>query len=427
MNYKQMKKKLLILFVSILSTYCYSQISYEKGYYIDNKNKKVNCLIKNLDWRNNPTEFKYKLTEQDEPKKNNIASIQEFGIENISKYIRRTVNIDKSSKELDRLSNNKNPIFNEETLFLRVLIEGKASIYEYIQSNLRIYLYKKDNSNIEQLIFKSYKTIEDKYGENNLFRQQLFNTLKCQNLKLTRFKNINYKRNELMNLFNEYNECNNQKVTTFEDKQKRNLFNLNIRPRLVNSSLMINHNFRFTQIDSNGYLNFSEFNISSDFGNTTNVSFGIEAEFILSFYKNKWAIIIEPTYQNFKSETTNNTGIYYGGSLTTDINYSSIEIPVGVRHYFFLNDRSKFFINASRSVDFSFNSYGNFLREDGIDEESLKINSFGRGNWAFGLGCKYNRYSVELRQLTRREILNNYTRKVSDYKSFSIILGYTIL
>jgi hypothetical protein len=423
-----MKNKLLILFVSILSTYCYSQISYEKGYYIDNKNKKINCLIKNLDWKNNPTEFEYKLTEQDEPKKNNIASIQEFGIENISKYIRRTVNIDKSSKDLDKLSNNRNPIFNEETLFLRVLIEGKASLYEYIQSNLRIYLYNNDNSKIEQLIFKSYKTIEDKYAENNLFRQQLSNSLKCQNLNLNRFKNINYKRNELINLFIEYYECNNQKVTTFENKQKRNLFNLNIRPRLVNSSLMINHNFSFTQTDSNGNLNFSEFNISSDFGNTTNVSFGIEAEFILPFYKNKWAIIIEPTYQNFKSETTNNTGIYYGGSLTTDINYSSIEIPIGVRHYFFLNDKSKIFINASRSVDFSFNSYGNFLREDGLEEESLKINSDGRGNWAFGLGYKYNnRYSIELRQLTRREILNDYTSKVSDYKSFSIILGYTIL
>ena len=82
-----MKKQLLFLLITILSFNCYSQISFEKGYYIDNSNQKTNCLIKNIDWKNNPTQFEYKLSENSESKKKTIESIKEFGINNISKYI----------------------------------------------------------------------------------------------------------------------------------------------------------------------------------------------------------------------------------------------------------------------------------------------------------------------------------------------------
>lgn len=54
-----MKKRILFLLITILSLNCYSQISFQKGYYIDNTNQKINCLIKNIDWKNNPTEFEY--------------------------------------------------------------------------------------------------------------------------------------------------------------------------------------------------------------------------------------------------------------------------------------------------------------------------------------------------------------------------------
>ena len=92
-----MKKRILFLLITILSLNCYSQISFQKGYYIDNTNQKINCLIKNINWKNNPTKFEYKLSENSESKKTTIKTIKEFGIDNISKYVRSTVNIDRSS------------------------------------------------------------------------------------------------------------------------------------------------------------------------------------------------------------------------------------------------------------------------------------------------------------------------------------------
>ena len=112
-----MKKRILFLLAAILSLNCYSQISFEKGYYIDNTNQKINCLIKNIDWKNNPTEFEYKLSKNSESKKTTIKTIKEFGIDNISKYIRRTVSIDRSSEDINKLSNDKNLKLKKKSFF----------------------------------------------------------------------------------------------------------------------------------------------------------------------------------------------------------------------------------------------------------------------------------------------------------------------
>ena len=52
-----MKKQILLLLTTILSLNSYSQINFDKGYFINDSNQKVDCLIKNIDWKNNPTEI----------------------------------------------------------------------------------------------------------------------------------------------------------------------------------------------------------------------------------------------------------------------------------------------------------------------------------------------------------------------------------
>jgi len=299
-----MKKRILFLLITILSLNCYSQISFQKGYYIDNTNQKINCLIKNIDWKNNPTEFEYKLSENSESKKTTIKTIKEFGIDNISKYVRSSVNIDRSSENIKNLSNDKNPIFKKEDLFLKVLVEGKATLYQYIDRNLRRYFYNNENSNIEQLIFKSYIT-ENNIGTNNRFRQQLFVDLKCPNFKTSKIENIEYKKNSLVRFFTEYNKCHNSELINFESEQKGDFFNLTIRPRLNSSSLTIQNSVSNSR--------------DTDFENKIEFGFGLEAEFILPFNKNKWAIAIEPTYQSFKSQKTTNVNNISGGVLIANV------------------------------------------------------------------------------------------------------------
>ncbi|WP_290697279.1 tRNA modification GTPase [Lacinutrix sp.] len=396
-----MKKPLLTILIAIISVNCFAQISFEKGYFIDNNDQKTECLIKNIDWVNNPTEFQYKAAEELEKKTNNILSVKEFGIYNESKYVRSTVNIDRSSSKLNELSTSRVPTFKEEKLFLKVLVAGKANLYQFRENALVRFFYSKDNSTaIKQLVFKNYKSSGDLIGENNLFRQQLFNDLKCNTVTIKDASRIKYEKDDLTAFFVTYNECNNSELTNFEENKNRDLFNLTARIGFNNSSLLISNPITDPQI--------------VDFGSKLNLRIGLEAEFILPWNKNKFAVILEPTYQNFKSEeTVSNKAVI--------IDYSSIEIPLGIRYSSFINDNSKVFINGSYILDITNNSTVVFDRDINLEI----TNSF---NFGFGVGYKQNdKYSLELRYQTRRGLLNTFQFFGTDYKTISLIFGYTIL
>jgi len=111
--------------------------------------------------------------------------------------------------------------------------------------------------------------------------------------------------------------------------------------------------------------------------------------------------------------------------LTTIVEYTSVELPVGLRHYFFLNENSKLFINASYIADISFNSSFSFKRKDGFDLSPFEINSVA--NFTYGLGYKYNdKISLEIRHQNTRDLLTEKTSASSNYKSISIIFGYSL-
>ena len=194
-------------------------------------------------------------------------------------------------------------------------------------------------------------------------------------------------------------------------KKKKDLFNLSIRPRLNNNSLSIEN--------PTGYYK------NLDFGNKLGFGIGIEAEFIFPFNKNKWSVLLEPTYQNFRSEKAINVNNVNGGQLITKVDYSSIEIPVSLRHYFFINNGSKVFVNISFIFDINSKSKIDLKRADNSTLNSLKIAS--GNNLALGVGYKfYDKYSLEMRYQTNRTVLGNYPSWGSEYKTFSVIFGYSI-
>ncbi len=393
-----MKKLLLLLLLSILSFSCYCQIAFEKGYYIDNNDQKIDCFIKNIDWRRNPNEFEYKLKEDGESKRQTIKSVKEFGINNFSKYERATVNIDRSSNNTNKLSDEKNPIFNKEELFLKVLVEGQANLYEFIDGEVRRFFYSVKKNDIEQLIYKRYKAEGNSIGKNNTYRQQLISDLKCSTITLNKINNLDFEKGQLVKFFVEFNECSSDDYINYAETQKKNLFNLNLRPGLNNSKLSLENILYDDQV--------------IDFGNKLTFRFGIEAEFILPFNKNKWAIIIEPSYQYYISEKE-----LQNRSVRTD--YQSVEIPIGIRYYVFLNKDSKVFFNSSLISDISYNSIIKY--STGATLEIKTTNNF-----AFGVGYKCNdKYSLELRYQTSRDIVE-HPFWISYYKTVSVIIGYTL-
>lgn len=406
-----MKKQLFSLLLFIIGLNSYSQIIFEEGYFINNSGQKTTCLIKNVDWKNTPTQIEYKLQENDEAQLKSIETLDEFGINGISKYIKAKVEIDRSSKNINRLSQNRNPIFSEENLFLKVLVEGQANLYEYNDGNLLRYFYSLKDSEIKQLIYKKYKTVNGDVSENNRYRQQLWSDLSCDGFDRQKLEYINYSKRDLVKKFTKFNDCVESDYINFNVKDKRDFFHLTIKPRLNISSLTFGNSL--SGIDP------------IEFDDETGFGIGIDLEFVLPFNKNKWAITLEPAYQSFKSESSSPTDNIVGGERVAIVDYSSIEIPIGLRHYFYINKKSAIYLNAAYVMDFSMNSSVEFARKDGSNLNTIEVKK--GNNIAFGAGYQYNKkFSLEFRYQTNRDILGSYEYWSSDYSSMSFILGYQI-
>lgn len=401
MKINDTKKLILIICMAMIGLTSYSQIDFENGYYIDNAGKRINCLIRNVDWMKNPTDFHFKLSQNEKPQIITINEVKEFGILNISKYIRTTVDIDRSQDYIGKLSLRKEPKYIKEQLFLKVLVEGKASLYSYEDDRIKKYFFKTNVLDIKQLMFKKYKNQLNQIVTNNEYKQQLWNNLSSAENDQNYFKKVKYKKKELINVFIKYNAFFDGEILDFEHIKKKDLFNLTLRPGIKSSNLKLQRAFS----DLNG----------TNYDNELSFRFGVEAETIMPFNKNKWSLLIELSYQYYKTEK-----ILRADTRTpATVDYKTMEIAFGVRHYMYLNENSKLFLNGSYVLAVSNNS-----RIDYGDGYYLDLEK--SSNMAFGLGYNYkNKYNLEFNYNLERGLLSSRS-SVAIYNSFSVIFGYTL-
>lgn len=392
-----------------------SQISFEKGYFINNIGERTDCLIRNVDWKNNPVSFDYRLSKTSETQVARIGNTKEFGIADGAKFKRVEVQMDRSSNLDGALEYSRAVVFNDEKLFLKVLVEGKANLYFYEEGNLRRFFYSKENDQIKQLVYKRYRLTSRKIegnieyqrfgrstgviAENTEYKQELLNNLTCADLSQGNFSNLRYRTSSMVDLFNKYNKCSDPNYSVVSGKGEKFILNISLRPGMNISSLKV-----------------SRYN--TNFDSNLSLRFGLEFVVILPFNKNKWSIVFEPTYRTYKTEEY--TSDY--SALTSNpfkVDYSSIEFAVGIRHAMFLNNKSSIFISGYLLNDLELND--SFLNNPGkfvIDPLS---------NFAFGLGYRHGKkFSIEFRYDDSRELLR-YTQTTSKFNNISIILGYTIL
>jgi hypothetical protein len=402
-----MKNTFLIIFLISVFT-AVSQNPFENGYFIKNDGTKINCFVRPLDWSTNPVTFQYKLTEDAKTEIGKIENVKEFGTDATSKFIRTTVAIDQSSEAIANLTYDRNPDFKEETLFVKVLVEGKASLFFTSRETKNRFYYTNEDGEIEQLIFKSYMVTRSKKGENNRYKQQLATTLKCDNLDVKEFEKLEYKTKDLIHIFETYNTCVDSYFISFEKKKEKELalekvnykgkLNLSLRPGVTFSSY-----YTTTDIQR------------EDFENKTGYRIGLELEYLFPSKNRNWAIFIEPSYRNYESEKEVLYVDFYSIQKYTTITVkkNSIDIITGPRYYFNLNKKSSIFVDVSLLIDTNINS------EETSSEDLGYYNNMGidLGN-SFGLGYRYNeKLSLQCRY-------NNYG---STFSSSSVVLGYNFL
>lgn len=423
-----MKQFFVVLFVCA-STFLSAQTKFEKGYYINLNGIKSDGFIKNSDWKNSPNSIEFKTNITDNAIEVNASQISEFEIENKLKFKRFNVNIERSSVSPGQLSiNSKTPIFKKEDLLLKVLIDGKASLYYYFDNGITKFFYATDKKEIEQLLFLSY--IADKADVENLkaqgiddviqyasilydrtYRKQLNENVNCESTR-EQLNKLEYSKTALLNFFKKYNECNRSEFKKF-DSGSKSTFRLK-------ASIISN----FSGVDLN---RLSSEVYSADFGNSVSFGFGFEAELVLPFNNNKWAVITEPSYNSYSdSETLYNQWSLAVKNQKVEVKYTYIQVPIGVRHYFYLNNNSSIFINALYNAKFKIGD-NNAVRYSYTTAANAGLFP-SLNNLAFGIGFNYKKYSIESRFFSNTQLLaRGDQNNQADYKNISVNLRYQLL
>ncbi len=377
----------------------------------------------NADWRNNPKEIRIKTSEVAETQSIGIEKIQEFGIGDAVKFERHTVMIDWSSDRLSELSHERVPQLTEARLFLKVLLEGPATLYQFEAGNVRRFYYRVGDADpeVKPLIYKRYKVSNTSVGANNQFRQQLLNDLKCQKLSASTTARMEYKPDPLIRYFSGYNSCAKGNQITFENPLKKGGIHVAARVGLSHAMASI------AQDPSEPFPGAREVDV--DFEGKYYPRFGMEIELVMPFGGDKWSVFLDPSYQQYMSDARfvrrlNGNDIETQSTLT----YKTIEVPFGVRHYFFLNEASQLFMNISFALVFNSNSNINFETQSPFEINDLTIEGT-EDYFSLGIGYRFHkRVSLEGRYNTGRDLLASDQNWTSKYDgSYSFILGYRFL
>ena len=413
-------KKLLTLSVLLLSFSTYSQSIFKSGYFIKNNNEKIECLIKSTGKIHNPESITYKFGPDSELRTISATEIKEFEITGTDqKYKTLIVDIDKSTFSKSDSNSDRNPDFKRDTLLLKVLIEGKGSLYSYSSNAIsEKFFYSIDNSDAQALIYKKY-TVNDKIKENNRYLQQINNQLEC--IEDANIMGKEYKASALSSLFIEYNECTNSEYINYYSKKDSGTFNFSV---FLTAGL---RNWRFGQKDPTNH--------TGEINSVFSPGIRAEVEYIFPFFNSKFGLVAQPGLEYLQGEgelvifntsrLSSNPNAYGGERAFLSFDYLLATIPVGLRYYVYQNSTSKFFadglFNISYAVSEKYDT-SNFNSETALD--SMKKNPIA--TLKLGAGWKFkDKFILGIGYSPTNNIASEKKNEVIFKNSFDISFGYS--
>ncbi len=391
-----------------MSINLYSQIEFEKGYFINNSGDKVECLIKNSDWNFNPEDLKYKLTEASEIKDAGIEEIREFKVGQFY-FTRHKVDVDMSSDVVSELSGQRAPEFQQQLVFLRLMVDGKADLFSFQKNGLHRFYYRMDAGEIKPLVYKRFQ-VNQQIRANNYFQQQLINEVQCEGIN-THAEGLRYSIKDLSKYIIAYNDCMGSVYEVYFNKSDKGI--LKFKPVIA---------VGFGSMDVESGINASGEKLT---GPTFRI--GGQVEYLLPFNKYKWSILLDAAYETFKKDAT----LTRSFDADLKVNYSSLNAGFLIRHYFFLNTDSKIFANIG--INFNSPTGSEVLFDNTNRNLDPVLNSLDSGfNPMFGAGYSVKKLSLELRYDIRKVNGHNFVpenydlRWKSNYSLISLSLAYSI-
>ncbi len=392
-------KPLFILLILFTTPALIGQIEFEEGYFINNMGEKLEGYINNADWTTHPKKIDFKTSLDAKAQTYFVADIQEFALDGGLKYKRFTVDIDQSLRASLESSTNPQPIFERDQVMLQVLVEGTANLYVFVESGRDIFFIETEPGGIQQLIYKKYQSENGGKRTNYEYRRQLSEALSCEDIGFGRIRNLPYSRTALVELLVDYHECKGGEPVLYKKTKKKGKGNVSL---MAGIDLV---NLTYTR----GGFNTTP--ISQKLDAAMGQRVGLAGEFILPTNNNRWSIFAELSFLNLQMDQETPRGVF-------NIDYKSLEIAIGVRHNFFLNEKNRIYLNAALAAHSPLSS--TFEIVDSTTPQVDNSNTFVGGlgyRWAEKIGLEV-RFSLE------RDLLNQNSVESTKMYTTTVVGSY---
>ncbi len=372
---------IILLVVSV----CFGQNV--KGYYVTANGIRTEGYYKPANFFNENNLYFSTSDSGTEYKKIDPALITEYGAGNDGVFKKYTVNLDDSKLMGTDVGNKKMPVWVSRTVFLNVVVSGEASLYSYLSDKGTKFFYEvaDKNTGVNQLVYKQYMVNQSNIGENNQFRQQLFNDVNCDGNGVSKFANLKYNQSDLEKIFTRYNTCKGGKEGTTELKvsaSQRAKFVFTVLAGVVNENITTT-NPRYPGAKDNKVV----------FTGGLESSFTLPSEKLSFFFKLLYQDMSSTSTVNYASTSRASTEIYA-------INASLVNAYLGPRYNFHIGKQHTVYANAAFRLflPFGTSSHKHITTNDlGTVSYSDKVSLKEQYLYSLGVGYMFGgKYGIEV-------------------------------
>lgn len=358
----EMKRLIILLAITCIAEFSFSQTDYRNGYVITNAGDTLSGFV---DYREKDKAYKscdFKVSKGQNTITYEPGSIIGYGFENDKFFLSREISIKNKPSQV---------------VFLEVIVRGLVSLYKFENT----YFVEKGNDGLQQLINETKEVfIEEKRVSRNT--NQHIGTINmlvfdCAEIR-TRVQKIRLAEKDLTNLIEDYNRCKGVSSVTFKAKKP-----------WTKAIIGLTGGLNVSQLKFDPYPGYEH--LTGDFEVSKSPMIGVSFDILSPRLSER--ISFHGDFLYLTSKYYNYT--LYNSSSSVERNYVTLElqqlkVPIGIRYTFPKREFTPYF-NAGISSTIHLSSNSNWVQEvesNSVvitnESEALVINSRQLGLWG---GC----------------------------------------
>jgi hypothetical protein len=413
---------LLMLSLLMICTGSVAQKRYLPGQVVLHSFDTLKGFIQEIPGRINPYRISFRATPDAQPVEYKPADIQWFSYNGGDRYVSYIGPLETSSLNTNNLTYDSALATITDTLFIRAVLIGRASLYYARDRNDRIHLFlQKFGGRVTELGYKKYyvdeivlanyqtKIVKRAIYDNQLYKGQLIQAFRDCPYVATGITSrpLPYAKNEIQEVFEDYNRCKGAKVIYREPEDNGTLaFTLNAGVNFCN-----------LKFESESYPPWNDYHFNSSAG----FAGGLGCDFLLPRTRGKWGFFNEVSLERFKTD-----GYYESPENLLKLDLVYVKIATMMRYYL-TTDRYDFrpYTAFGFSNNFTIREVQLNYTNEPEGEPILEFFRQYEQGIIIGAGTYYKRWNTELRYEASNGI-SDYTSLRSPMHTAYILVGFKL-